>query len=243
MPFIDMEFISNPSAEMEETVLWTNSDSSATFAAQDVTLSDNYDNYDYIIIYYCRVKTATSEIMKCMAERKYFDTIWNSNIKQGLYFSDNYGGSNSRGCYARRLVGTSTKNVLHFDSCLLWSTGNTDNTYCIPIKICGGNVVPKEVKIVSETSFECLYQGSSDGFNYTVNNAVIDDLYFFNITWAYLAGDSLTVTGGDILKGVGTGGYPSANRSYLIKATDTTMTLSFPTSGNAKNHGLFHLIK
>ncbi len=41
--------------QMVETVLWTNSNPSAsTFAAQAVTLSEDIDNYDFIAIEYAR---------------------------------------------------------------------------------------------------------------------------------------------------------------------------------------------
>ena len=42
---------------MSETVLWTNSAPTSNFDTQDVTLSDDYTNYDYVKFY---VRTSTT---------------------------------------------------------------------------------------------------------------------------------------------------------------------------------------
>lgn len=51
--------------QMVETVLWTNSNPSAsTFAAQAATLSDDIDNYDYVCVEYARAYNQLTTINK-----------------------------------------------------------------------------------------------------------------------------------------------------------------------------------
>lgn len=51
MALINMNF-SAGGADLVETTLWTNPNTSASFSSQEVTLSDEYTNYDYIKFYY-----------------------------------------------------------------------------------------------------------------------------------------------------------------------------------------------
>ena len=72
--------------QMVETVLWTNSNPSASsgFAAQAVTLSDDIDNYDYICVEYARGYNYLTTKAKVFCSVSDFKTFGYSAGKQSL---------------------------------------------------------------------------------------------------------------------------------------------------------------
>ena len=61
---------------MKETVLWTNPNTTADFAAQDITLSESIQNYDYIKVYIAFAKDAlTSVWSELMPVNDFLNTV------------------------------------------------------------------------------------------------------------------------------------------------------------------------
>ena len=119
--------------QMVETVLWTNSNPSAsTFAAQAATLSDDIDNYDYICVEYARTYnqlTTKSKVYYPVSDYKVY-RYSNGNLCGGFgaYFN----------AYQNRPFYYDSDTQAHFGPNL--QAGSAVNANNIPLYIYGCNI-------------------------------------------------------------------------------------------------------
>lgn len=102
--------------------LWTNSNPSANFVAQTITLSDSVDNYDHFVI---ECNQATSNTTKFYAYGKKNSNGWFA------------AGLKSDYSYARYFSFTANNNQLYFDNCGIIGQATTINNVLIPVKVYG----------------------------------------------------------------------------------------------------------
>lgn len=126
------------SPELEETVLWENPDTTKTFAAQDITLIDSINNYDYIVAYFTQTKDIDLHWFRTfMPVSDYkltgsgaFSEYPNSHVSYfGFVAMNNY----LRTCY---YVDNTTMHI----SAGSRTNGTQSNNACIPVKICGAKL-------------------------------------------------------------------------------------------------------
>lgn len=120
----------------DETVLWTNSASSSTFAAQEITLSDDIDNYDYIAIDYKYANNTSdgdySTVMQTPANIK--KGGYNTSVTRCGLALDYISGGNAN--YARQVFYVSDTK-LRFDIGRQFGGTNSSNANAIPLKVVG----------------------------------------------------------------------------------------------------------
>lgn len=113
----------------DETTLWTNSSPSSSFAAQTVTLSQSYENFDFINITYCKRTTETSLL----------SSVYLSTADLAAM------GSNFRGVLGNRLDTTdrvrtfypSSNTQIYFNTAYNYASSTQNNNQSIPTKITG----------------------------------------------------------------------------------------------------------
>ena len=129
-------------AEPTETVLWSNSDRSVSFAAQDVTLSQSVDSFKYLRVVYAYTTTSVESSF-----REVIIPVWNSEKTAYMY---QYVSSSDTG-YRAALCLKNSSNVtrartfwilesgekVHFFACSNVGSSGTSNTGCIPVYIYG----------------------------------------------------------------------------------------------------------
>ena len=123
------------SSELQETVLWTNSSPTSSFANQVVTLSDDIDNYDYIKFYF-RVSTsysATQNVMAPVSDFKNMTDATTSNSFVSLSSPNEYTGSYRM---VRRLNYVSATSV-RINTSVRTNGQGSDDTLIIPTAISG----------------------------------------------------------------------------------------------------------
>ena len=125
---------------MTETVLWTNSDPTASFSAQTVTLSDSLLNYKYLKIVYRSSNTNTVDyytlypIVDENGEIIYY--TGNGNPRMIISYINSSGTARQR----RFSIENSTATTIHFTSCQnIGGSSTTVNSAMIPIAIHGVN--------------------------------------------------------------------------------------------------------
>jgi hypothetical protein len=132
---------STPSAE-SATLLWSNSDRTASFSAQDVALSQAVDSFRYLrVIYAYSTGSAEDSFREVMVP------VWNSDRSAYMY---GYVASSGTG-YRAALCLKNSSNVtrartfwilesgekVHFFACSNVGSSGTSNTGCIPVYIYG----------------------------------------------------------------------------------------------------------
>ena len=110
----------------DETTLWTNSAPTSSFAQQEVTLSDNIDNYDFIKVNF---RNSTSDITEIGTLISASDVA-----KSSVYLA--FEAIVSSAAYARRIQKTSSNSVT-ITGCYKLNAQATLNTACIPTSIVG----------------------------------------------------------------------------------------------------------
>ena len=121
-----------PKPSGTETVLWTNSDSTVSFTAQDITLSDSASNYRYIKIKWRGTTTSTDERAMLAIPSELYTGSASGNVLYGL------GAVTASSTYKMRGVYLSSPTVLHFNAALNWGGANTTmNTSCVPTQVIG----------------------------------------------------------------------------------------------------------
>lgn len=129
------ECIGGGNSELQETVLWTNSSPTSSFANQVVTLSDDINNYDYIKFYF-RVSTSNGNSQNVIASVKDFKNLTDattSNSFVSLSSPNEYTGSYRM---VRRLNYVSATSV-RINTSVRANGQGSDDTLIIPIAICG----------------------------------------------------------------------------------------------------------
>ena len=129
-------------AEPTETVLWSNSDRTVSFSAQDVTLSQSVDSFKYLRVVYAYTTTSSESSF-----REVIIPVWNSEKTAYMY---QYVSSSNTG-YRAALCLKNSSNVtrartfwileggekVHFFACSNVGSSGTSNTGCIPVYIYG----------------------------------------------------------------------------------------------------------
>lgn len=125
------------------TRLWTNSSPSATFAAQDATLSESAANFDYLRIVWARVNTAGITESNWASSANALSQMYDMTYATALVDATNtmQMGASVRpgtGYYSRRCWFTSTAcTTLSFGATTRWSSSGTNNGLLIPILVDG----------------------------------------------------------------------------------------------------------
>lgn len=127
-----------------ETVLWTNGSPTSQFAAQTITLSDDYSNYDYIEVYF-RLSTSDDTEYRDIIPKV---TLDKSNSSNTFAIGNAYSNSTrARGSYVN---GAS----MYFTAAYPLTSTSTTNSYVIPTKIVGISVsLPPSVGNVKTGTF------------------------------------------------------------------------------------------
>ena len=117
---------------MTKTLLWTNPNPTSNMSYGDITLSDNFDNYDYLMIEYKGITTG-SEV---------FTSLYKTSQLHSAYCQNALGAFNSAYCVRAfwHSDGVHADNVIYMNDCYKYqSSSGTINSACIPINIYGVN--------------------------------------------------------------------------------------------------------
>ena len=116
---------------MKETVLWTNSAPTSTFASQTVNLSDSMQNYKYIKIKteYDTSQSPTASVLMSV------DDV-NNMTGQTIVVNLCLASHDSAGNYIRP-ISFSTNTSVVFGNCLPLRSTTIDNTKSIPLQVIG----------------------------------------------------------------------------------------------------------
>lgn len=132
----------NASSAESATLLWSNDDRTASFSAQDVTLSQAVDSFRYLrVIYAYSTSSAEDSFREVMVP------VWNTERTAYMY---GYVASSGTG-YRAALCLKNSSNVtrartfwileggesVHFFACSNVGSSGTSNTGCIPVYIYG----------------------------------------------------------------------------------------------------------
>lgn len=114
-----------------ETVLWTNGSPTAQFAPQDVTLSDDIDNYDFLKIEF--ISTASTGVNgSVLVPVSDFKLMTNTASTTGFGF----GLSSGVDTFISRKTTYVSDTKIHIGNATSY-TGNTNNARAIPLQIIG----------------------------------------------------------------------------------------------------------
>lgn len=120
------------SASMSETILWTNSDTTTSFAAQNITVSDSWNNYSYIKFVF-HIRTTVSVESIAVYPVSYFTTTGDDTTDTPQCAT----AVRRSGREYRRFWYNGTSSVHFHDAINITSSNIVDNTCCIPAKIIG----------------------------------------------------------------------------------------------------------
>jgi hypothetical protein len=114
-----------------ETTLWTNSSPTSSFADQNVTLSDDIDNYDYIQFEYANTRTndVRSKVIMSVSELK---QTGNSTGQNSLGLC-----ATASGKFLVRRLNYVTDTQIHFRTCYYINSAGSNDSGAIPITIKG----------------------------------------------------------------------------------------------------------
>ncbi len=121
--------VSSGNVALSETVLWTNSSPTVTFAAQDVPLSDSINNYKYLKVY-SRVSTSGDNDGSMLIPLDEFQTETNNMVGWMITAKD------TSAWYERIIIKVNDTTVRIAAATKRNATGIFNNN-TIPIKICG----------------------------------------------------------------------------------------------------------
>lgn len=124
-------YSSRPSGQMSTTTLWTNPNTSASFADQTITLSQSLNNFQYIRIAY-NVRTSTSENVWEFYYRSDFQTCQGDTGPRMMIGGANY----VRGVRYISATSIGFSKAFYLNS----SSYGSNNSYVIPISVSGCNV-------------------------------------------------------------------------------------------------------
>lgn len=123
-----------PRGRLEETVLWTNSSPTSSFAAQDVTLSQSYKTFDYIKVT-ARMSTTSAVETSVIIPLNDFDLYYPTQKASG---GINVHRTASDSASRTRAFGPVGETTIHFFTAFSVATsGAQENGSIIPVKISG----------------------------------------------------------------------------------------------------------
>jgi hypothetical protein len=122
-------------SELTETTIWTNSDTTANFTAQDVTLSSSINNFTYIKIKYLLAKSQSTEYSVIypaseVVQWRTSSSETTQNKTEGML------GGRSTGNYKREIFYISNTK-LHFNNATNMGGSTGAEANLIPSKIIG----------------------------------------------------------------------------------------------------------
>ena len=115
----------------DETTLWTNNAPTTSYAATDITLSDDVDNYDYIK-FTCRYSTSNSATLSELCSVSDFKATLNTastNMRFGV-------GSIASSTFAMRYLSYITDTTARISACAQ-GDASSDNSKIIPLTVVG----------------------------------------------------------------------------------------------------------
>lgn len=120
----------------KETTLWTNPNPSASFSAQNISLSDDCGNYDYLRVYYKPIYNSAADLVYYTDFPK--DTFINASLasyKPCIVICARYSNNEA---YARALIYQSATSFLISDGYILSGSSTATSSYMtVPTKVCG----------------------------------------------------------------------------------------------------------
>ena len=120
---------------MKSTLLWSNSNPSSSFTAQDVNLADSISNYDYIKFTFCVSTTSTSNVGYNIYPASYvLQTRTGTDSNPGFIF---YIGGLYRNYQTGRWCYHYSDTKLYIGHNNYSGTGGGDNALVIPLSITG----------------------------------------------------------------------------------------------------------
>lgn len=117
---------------LSETVLWTNPSPTANFASQEVTLSDDMTNYQYVALYWKYNKAGTKDIKMIIP----VDDFIYTSVETAKNLPKIFMGSRGTNTFVRDMAYISNTTVTFSNAVRVNIAGN-DSSYCLPTKICG----------------------------------------------------------------------------------------------------------
>ena len=136
MAFIPCKIGGGGSGGFTTTTLWTNNSSSSNFAAQEITLSDDIDNYDYIGVDY-KYNTGSSDVgchRMLMSSSDIKNATYNTSVARcGLEINII---SSSNISFARQIYYINDTK-LRFATTTQVGSSTTSNALAIPVRVVG----------------------------------------------------------------------------------------------------------
>ena len=123
---------------MVETTLWTNASPTADFAEQDITLSDDINNYDYIEFVWCANKTHNSvqcKMLVPLADWLITSAATSAANKTNVILGGNTTSADGARC--GRTAGYVNATKLHFRTAHNISGSGYTNSCAIPLYVKG----------------------------------------------------------------------------------------------------------
>jgi len=218
------------------TLLWENPNPTSTFASQTISLSESYNNYQYLIIEYALWNSYPTREVKIL-ENRFYGTTTQSAGETFTVLSNytNWGGS-SGSSYSRYISMPSTidserKQLLiqnGYDS----GAGTTaQNGVLVPVKIYGANSL-NTVPLPSKDNLTILWENPNPNTSWTNTsaqslNGSLNDFRYIIFEWKpYSASNYLRETTIYKNPNYGTSTVPSSNATYcyLSKMTQSSST-------------------
>lgn len=114
-----------------ETTLWTNSSATSSFGAQNVTLSQSIQNFNYIKII-CRASTSVSTTSEAIFSKSFVLSCVSGNAAPRMALSTRTGSQS----YVR-IINYASDTQIYFDTAHKRATSGDTNGYVIPTSIVG----------------------------------------------------------------------------------------------------------
>lgn len=121
-------------AALTESILWTNSSPTSSFASKDISLNDSFLNYSYIKFSY-KIKTSSSEEYQVLCPA---DLVKKSAFSTNVpIISIGARHATTGGTTLVRFITYVSDTSLHFSNASVITSSTTDNSYNIITQITG----------------------------------------------------------------------------------------------------------
>lgn len=117
---------------LKKTLLWTNLNPNNAFAAQELSQTFNFSDYDFIMFEF-KNSTSSSMVHQVLTTTKDFTEKDNGYTRPLAFF----GWSSTLNQNMSRFVFSNSTNKIGFGAGLIYSTGSIQNSYVIPLRIYG----------------------------------------------------------------------------------------------------------